>query len=236
LNSLAKKIRISKAEQRMKDSWVDMSLRTLRDGEVRFYRVDDPLTGRWLFKVCTDSEMSRTTVKALTCPPGRGFAQLEGSTMLFQRSLVESFYYGVVSLSYIDEEERLRRNVVENVEEAPQALKEHFKTAPYEEVTGKKAMGKRVAVLCEENDERKMITLFLLQRAWPISKIPPDLGAKRMDLLNLIKSLEKAGTSDVYQTAQEKCQLAKEDIDVLLKLLEAEGKILRTDEYIKTKA
>jgi len=230
------KIRILKVEERPKDSWVDMSLRAMREGEVRFYRVNDPVTGNWLFKACSDGEMQRTTIKSLKCPPGRGFAQLEGSTVLFQRSLIEGYYYGVVSVSYIDASERLRRNVVENLDEVPDVIKNSFRTVAYEEATGKKAVGKNLAVLCGVKDEKGMIILFILQRAWPISKIPPDLGTRRIDLLDLIKSLEKATISDIYQTAQERHALTKEDTDILLGLLESEGKIVRSDEHIKTKS
>jgi len=230
------KIRITKVEERTKDSWVDMSLRSMREGGVRFYNVNDPLTGKWLFKVCSDDEMSRTTVKALKCPPGKGFAQLEGSTVLYQKSLVEGYYYGVLSLSYIDESERLRRNVVNSMEEVPDVIKNNFKTAAYEEARGKTAIGKNLVVLCEEKDEKKMITLFILQRAWPISKIPPTIGTRKPDLLDLIRSLEQANISDVFQKAEERHGLAKEDTDVLLKVLESEGKIVRSDEYIKTRS
>lgn len=230
------KIRILKVEERPKDSWVDMNLRAMREGEVRFYRANDPVTGNWLFKVCSDGEMQRTTIKALKCPPGRGFAQLEGSTMLFQRSLVQGYYYGVVSLSYIDDSERLRRNVVESTEEVPDVIKNNFRTVAYEEATGKQAVGKNLAVLCGEKDEKGMMVLFILQRAWPVSKIPPDLGTKKIDLLDLIKNLEKAEITDVYQTAGERHALTKEDTDVLLGLLESEGKIVRSDEHIKTKS
>jgi len=228
------KIRILKVEERTKDSWVDMSLRSMREGGVRFYNVNDPLTGKWLFKVCSDEEMYRTTVKALKCPPGKGFAQLEGSTMLYQKSLVEGYYYGVISLTYIDESERLRRDVVDKMEEVPEVIKSNFKTATYEEAKGKIAIGKSLVVLCEEKDEKKMIALFILQRAWPISKIPPHIGTIKPDLLDLIRSLEKANISDVFQKAEERHGLTKEDTDVLLKILESEGKIARSDEYIKT--
>jgi len=228
------KIRIAKVEERKNDSWVDMSLRTLREGEVRFYRVTDPVTGKWLFKVCVDGDMQRTVVKALKCPPGGGFVQLEGHTMLFQKSSVEGYYYGVISLSYPDETGRLRRNVVENLEEVPEIIKNIFKATSYEEATGKKAIGKRLAILCEEKDEKGMIALFLLQRAWPISKIPPSLGTAMPDLLKLIRSLERAEIKDIYQEMSEKHGVAEEDTEVLLRFLETEGKIRRVDEYIKT--
>jgi hypothetical protein len=235
LNLLKKaNIRIVKAEERANDSWVDMGFRKLREGEARFYRVSDPITGKWLFKVCSDKEIERRIVKALKCPPGVGFVQLEGRTMLFQKSLVEDHYYDVISLSYLDEDGRLRRNVVSSIDEVPDIIKNSFEVAPYEEATGKKAIGKRLVTLCEKTDEKKMITLFILQRAWPVSKIPPDLGTKMTEFLKLIKNLEKAEVDDIYRTAEEQHGLAREDTDLLLRFLETEGKIARSEEHIKT--
>jgi len=236
LDSLDKiKFDIRKIEERRADSWIDISLRGLRKGEVRFYRVNDPLTGQWLFKVCRDEEMQRTIVKAIKCPAGIGFTQLEGRTMLFQKSLVEGYCYDVVSLSYLDSTERLRRNVVENIDEVPETLKNNFKIVDYEEATGKKAVGKRLVTLCDESDEKKMMMLFLMERAWPLSTIPPDVGTKMIDLYKMIRNLEKAALEDIYQTAQERYELAREDTDRLLNVLETEDKIQRSEQYIKTK-
>jgi len=229
------KIRIRKVEERDRDYWVDMSLRKLREGKVRYYRVRDELTGNWLFKVCRDDEMQRVIVKALKCPPGGGFVQLEGRTMLFQKGLMDGYYYDVISVSYMDEEERLRRNVLDSIDEVPEVIKENFKVMDYEEATGKKIVGKRLVVLCEENDEKNMIALFLIQRAWPISKIPPEIGIKASDLLRLIKDLEKARIDEIYQAAEQRFNLERENTDMLLSLLEKEGTIQRAEDYIKTK-
>jgi len=229
------KIQIRKIEERDRDCWVDMSLRELREGKVRYYRVRDELTGNWLFKVCRDKEMQRIVVKALKCPPGGGFVQLEGRTMLFQKGLVEGYYYDVISLSYMDDKERLRRNVLASIDEVPEVIKENFKIMEYEEATGKKTVGKRLVVLCEENDEKSMITLFLIQRAWPVSKIPPEIGMKASDLLRLIRNLERAKIDEIYEAAEQRFKLGKESIDMLLSLLEKEGTIQRSENYVKTK-
>jgi hypothetical protein len=237
MNPLEKfKVDVRKTEERREDSWIDMSLRGLRKGEVRFYRVNDPLTGQWLFKVCRDKEMQRTIIKAIKCPAGAGFTQIEGRTMLFQKSLMEGCCYDVISFSYLDNEERLRRNVVNNIDEIPETLKNNFKIVNYEEATGKKAVGKSLVTLCEEGDEKKMILLFLMERAWPLSTVPPDVGAKMVDLFDMIKNLERAAIEDIYQKAGEQYELTKEDIDRLLNVLETEGKIQRSEQYIKTKA
>jgi len=236
LDSLEKiGIDIRKIEERKTDTWVDISLEELRKGVVRFYRVNDPLTGQWLFKVCKDEEMQRTTVKAIKCPAGTGFAQLEGRTMLFQKSIIQGYCYDVLSLSYLDDKQRLRRNVIANMDEVPEILKNNFKIVDYEEAAGKKAVGKNFVTLCEENDEKKMLILFLIERAWPLSTVPPEISTKMIDLYKMIKSLEKAALEEIYATAQEQYQLAREETDRLLNILETEGKIQKADQYIKTR-
>ncbi len=237
MDSVLKSIRIVRVEERPNDAWLDMSLRQLREGKVRIYHVNDPLTGKWLFKVCLDIEMKRTIVKALKCPPGKLFAQLEGSTMLFQECpLRDGYYYDVISISYPDKTGRLRRNIVEGLAEIPDHLKNNFEILFYEDVTGKKAPGKKLVVLCKENDEKAMILLFLLQRAWPISEINPDQATYLSRILNLIKTLERASIEDLYREAKEKFNLRKETVDTVLTLLERENKIERPDEgYVKTK-
>src|SRR4030066_2193248 len=105
-----KSIKIALQEERTEDSWFDLSLRQLRAGEVRFYKVNDLQTGNWLFKICVDQENSRTMVKAIKCPPGKLFSQLEGATMLFQKSGVNAdLYYDIISLTRVDSEGRGRR-------------------------------------------------------------------------------------------------------------------------------
>ncbi|HIE13754.1 TPA: hypothetical protein EYP70_00615 [Candidatus Bathyarchaeota archaeon] len=237
MNSVLKSIRIVRVEERPNDAWLDMSLRQLREGKARIYHVNDPLTGKWLFKVCLDIEMKRTIVKALKCPPGRLFAQLEGSTMLFQECpLREGYYYDVISISYPDKSGRLRRNIVEELAEIPVHLRDNFEVLFYEDVTGKKAPGKKLVVVCKENDEKAMILLFLLQRAWPISEINPDQMIYISKILNLIKNLERASIEDLYREAKEKFNLRKEIVDMILTFLEKENKIERPEEdYVKIK-
>ena len=229
------KVKIRRVEEREKDYWVDMSLRELREGEVRYYHVRDYLTGDWLFKICKDAEMQRIIVKALKCPAGGGFAQLEGRTMLFQKGIPEGYYYDIISLSYIDEKNRLRRKVISDMNDVPKIIKKNFRVMEYEEVTGNKVPGKKLAVLCKENDEKSMILLFLIERAWPLSMISPETGIKASDLLGLIKELEKARLDEVYQAAESKLNIGKKDADMLLEVLEKEGLILRLEEYVKTK-
>ena len=113
-------------------------------------------------------------VKAVKCPPGRRFAQLEGNTMLFQKSEMEGWLYDIISLTHADESDRLRRKIVDSVEEVPATIREHFRIVPYEEATGKRAPGKHWVTLSKADDEKSMILLFVLERAWTISTVSPE--------------------------------------------------------------
>ena len=146
----------------------------MRKGEVSFYRVHDFLTGDWLFKTCKDGELGKLLVKAIKCPPGPRFAQLEGNSMLFQASLVEDTFYDVISLTRADQNDKLSRKLVSTAEEVPAVIKENYEVKPYEEATGKTAPGKNIVTLCKREDEKAMITLFLLERAWTLSAITPE--------------------------------------------------------------
>lgn len=180
-------IKITKVEERPKDAWLDLSLRQLREGEVRFYRVKDFLTGNWLFKVCSDRELGKFMVKAVKCPPGRRFAQLEGNTMLFQKSEMEGWLYDIISLTHADESDRLRRKIVDSLEEVPATIREHFRIVPYEEATGKRAPGKHWVTLSKTDDEKSMILLFVLERAWTISTVSPE---EKMETISRRKELK----------------------------------------------
>lgn len=169
-----KHINVRRIETRPEDVWYDMSLRQLRNGEVSFYRVKDFLTGDWLFKLCKDKELGKIMVKAVKCPAGVRFSQLEGNTMVFQVSNIEGMLYDVLSLTDADENNRLRRNIVSSIEEVPDIIRENYMIKTYEEATGKRAPGKHYVTLSKPEDEKAIITLFLLERAWSISKISPE--------------------------------------------------------------
>jgi rubrerythrin len=170
-----------RVETRPEDAWFDLSLRQLRRGEVSFYRVKDFLTGNWLFKVCRDRELGKVLVKAVKCPSGSRFAQLEGNSMVFQKSVVEGMLYDVLSLVQADENDKLSRKIVSSVEEIPAVIRENFEVKTYEEATGKTAPGKNLVTLCRCEDERAMITLFLLERAWTVSPLTPEEKLKAME-------------------------------------------------------
>ncbi|MCJ7614814.1 hypothetical protein MUO71_08655, partial [Candidatus Bathyarchaeota archaeon] len=163
------------------DTWYDMSLRQMRNGEVSFYAVTDFLTGEWLFKICKDKEQEKITVKALKCPAGIRFSQLEGKSMLFQPSKIEGMLYDVISLSEIDDNNRLRRNVVSSIEEVPAVIKENFMIKSYEEATGKKAPGKHLVTLSKQENEKDLLTLFVLERAWGLSESTPEETLKEKE-------------------------------------------------------
>ncbi|MEM3626604.1 MAG: hypothetical protein QXZ25_01100 [Candidatus Bathyarchaeia archaeon] len=176
-----KKIRIARIETRFNDAWYDMSLRELRRGGVCFYRVRDFLTGDWLFKVCRDEELGKVLVKAVKCPSGPRYAQLEGNTMVFQKSLFEDMLYDVISITQADENDKVNRKIISSPEEVPAFIKENFEVKSYEEATGKSAPGKNLVTLCKREDERAMITLFLLERAWPLSTMTPEEKLKAVE-------------------------------------------------------
>ena len=189
-----------KIEERARDAWYDMSLRQLRNGVVCFYRVRDFLTGEWLFKTCRDSELGKVMVKAVKCPVGTRFAQLEGNTMLFQKSQREGWLYDIVSLAQADENDRVTRKVAGLLEEVPIVIKENYEIKPYEEATGKKAPGKHLVTLTRSKNEKTMITLFLLERAWTLSSITPEEKLKALRQQEKQKPKEKMKDIDTGQT------------------------------------
>lgn len=172
--SYLKQIKVTRIEERPSDAWYDMNLRQMRNGEVRYYRARDFLTGEWLFKLCRDKELGKVLVKAVKCPPGTRFAQLEGNTMVFQQSQREGWLYDIVSMTHADENDRLSRKIVDSLDEIPAAIRENYEIKPYEEATGKTAPGKHWVTLSRADDEKAMITLFPLERAWTLSPTTPE--------------------------------------------------------------
>jgi hypothetical protein len=221
-------MKIALLEERTNDSWFDLSLRELRAGEVRFYKVDDLQTGKWMFKVCVDPENSKSMVKAIKCPPGKLFSQLEGATMLFQKSNVNpDLYYDIISLTRVDQEGRVRREVVKTLEEVPATIREYFEVKSYEEATGRKLLGNHLVTLSKKDNEKDMITLFVIERAWTL---PIEERQKALDLMGLIKQLEKTSITEISHVTSETFGIDRATLDGLLAALEAKGKIKRLDE------
>jgi hypothetical protein len=225
-------MKIALFEERQEDAWFDLSLRQLRVGEVHFYKVDDLLTGKWLFKVCVDKENYKIMVKAIKCPAGRLFSQLEGATMLFQKSIIsDDLFYDIVSLTHVDGEGRVRREVAQSLEEVPSVIREQFEVKTYEEATGKKLPANYLVTLSKRDNEKDMITLFILERAWTL---PPEEKQKTMNLMALIKKLEKTSVAEIHNVASGQFGIEKDALDSMLADLEAKGKVKRLDDgYVK---
>jgi hypothetical protein len=186
-----KHIKVKKVENRPEDAWYDMSLRQLRTGEVTFYRVKDFLTGEWLFKLCKDKEYGKITLKAVKCPAGMLFSQLEGKTMLFQDSKINGLLYDVLSLTELNENRKLKRNVISTLDEVPAVIKENYEIKSYEVATGKKAPGKYFVTLHKKGDEKQLVTLFVLERAWGLSELNPEEKLKENQQLVQSKKVTK---------------------------------------------
>lgn len=197
-----KHIKVRRIETRPQDAWYDMSLRQLRKGEVNFYRVKDFFTGTWLFKLCIDTEQKKILVKAVKCPAGIRFAQLEGKTMVFQKSKIEGMLYDVISLTQVDEDNKVRRKIVPSIDEVPAVIRENYEVRPYEEATGKKAPGKYLVTLTKEGDKKEIVTLFVLERAWGLSESAPEEKLKEKLEEKEQKLLRKKATTKEVDTGQ----------------------------------
>jgi hypothetical protein len=167
-------IKVRRIETRPDDAWYDMNLRQLRNGEVSFYSVKDFLTGEWLLKLCKDREERKILVKAVKCPAGILFSQLEGRTMVFQESNIDGMLYDVISLTEAGKKDKVNRKIVTSINEVPAIIRENYIIKSYEEATGKKAPGKYFVTLSKPEDEKEIITLFVLERAWSLSKFTPE--------------------------------------------------------------
>ena len=130
-------------------------------------------------------------MKAIKCPPGFRFAQLEGNTMVFQRSQDERLYYDTISLAHADENEQVRRKVVDQIEDVPAIIRENFQIQTYEKATGRTAPGKRIVTLTKADDEKAMIALALLERAWPLSQITSEESLEKSEEQKQLKTLRK---------------------------------------------
>lgn len=166
-------------------------------------------------------------VKAIKCPPGKLFSQLEGATMLFQQSKHAGLYYDIVSFTKVDGEGKVRREVAKTFEEIPVAIRDNFKVESYEEAVGKKIPGDYMVTLSEKEDKKAMITLFLLERA---RTLPVEERQKTMNLLELIKQLQKTSLTDLNNVTSKTFNIDKDTLDKLIAELEGKGKIKRLDE------
>ena len=74
----------------------------------------------------------------------------------------------------MDENNRIRRNVVASIEEIPEVIRENYEIKSYEEATGKKAPGKNLVTLSKQENEKELVRLFVLERAWGLSESSPE--------------------------------------------------------------
>jgi hypothetical protein len=166
-------------------------------------------------------------VKAIKCPPGRLFSQLEGATMLFQQSLEPDLYYDIISLTKVDGDGKVHRELVKSLDDIPAAIRDNFQVKNYDEATGKKLPGTHLVTLSKKNNEKDMITLFILERA---RTLPVEERKKALDLLALIKEMQKTSITEVSNITNETFNIDRANLDQLLADLEAKGKIKRLDE------
>jgi hypothetical protein len=121
--------------------------------------------------------------------------------------------------------------VVKTLEEVPSAIRENFEVKTYDEATGRKLLGNHFVTLSKKDNEKDMITLFVIERAWTL---PVEERQKAMDLMTLIRKLEKTSIAEIHNVTSEQYGLEKAALDNLLAALEAKGKIKRLDDsYVK---
>lgn len=193
-------IKVRRVETRPDDAWYDMSLRQLRNGEVSFYKVTDFLTGEWLFKLCKDTEQGKILVKAVKCPAGIRFSQLEGRSMVFQESIIDGMLYDVISLTQAGDDDKVNRKLVASIEDVPAVIRENYEIKSYEAATGKRAPGKYLVTLSKPEDEKAIITLFVLERAWSLSKSTPEekLEEKKAKMVKPKAAKKEVDTGQVW--------------------------------------
>jgi hypothetical protein len=102
---------------------------------------------------------------------------------------------------------------------------DNFEIKKYEEATGKSVVGKNLVTLVREKDVKDMITLFLLERAWPLADVPPETRLKEENIVKIIEDAEKASIDEIYALASERLNMTKDDVNKLLDLLKNEEKI-----------
>ena len=121
---MKKYLKIRLLERREEDTWFDLGKRELRSGEVCFYKINDVLTGEWLIKTCLDD--TKIILKANKCPSGHLISQLENQSMIFQKSLVSNMYYGVISTTYVDEKQRVKRKSISSLDDVPPSIRNFY--------------------------------------------------------------------------------------------------------------
>jgi hypothetical protein len=116
---------------------------------------------------------------------------------------------------------------VKTLEEIPASIRDNFEIKEYNAATGKKIPGTHLVTLTKKDDEKAMITLFILERA---RTLPPEERQKTMDLFGLIKEMQKTSITEVSNVVSETFNVDRAALEKLLSALEERGKIKRLDE------
>lgn len=224
-----KYLKIRLLERREEDTWFDLGKRELRSGEVCFYKINDMLTGEWLIKTCLDN--TKIILKANKCPSGHLISQLENQSMIFQKSLVSNMYYGVISTTYVDEKQRVRRKSINSLDDVPSLIRNFYDVKTYEEATGRKTR-KNLVTLVYKNNVKDMMNLFIQQKAWPLLLINYMDLIQIMEIEEILKDLERVNIEDIYTKLTETIEV--KEINKILDILERRGKIkYLNSKYIK---
>jgi hypothetical protein len=109
--------------------------------------------------------------------------------MVFQESQISEMFYDVISLTYMDENNRLRRDVIASIKEIPTVIRKNYEIKTYEEATGKKAPGKYLVTLNKQENEKELVTLFVLERGWGLSEASPEEKLKEKEQTKIKKML-----------------------------------------------
>ena len=92
-------------------------------------------------------------------------------------------------------------------------IRENFVVKSYEEATGKKLPTNYLVTLVKRDNEKGMVTLFLLQRAWTL---PQEEKQKTLNLMALIKKMEKTSIAELRRVANEQFGIEKDTLVIML--------------------
>ena len=86
------------------------------------------------------------------------------------------------------------------MDEVPEVIRQNYQTTSYEKATAKKAPGKHWVTLTKADDEKAMVILFLLERAWTLSPLKPEQKLRAIQLQKKLKPKEEKTEIDTGQT------------------------------------
>jgi ssDNA-binding Zn-finger/Zn-ribbon topoisomerase 1 len=120
--------------------------------------------------------------------------------MVFQESNIDGMLYDVISLTQLEKNDKVGRKIVSSIKEGPAIIRENYEIKSYEEATGKRAPGKYLVTLCKPEAEKEIITLFVLERGWALSKSTPEekLEEKKAKLPKKKATKKEVDTGQVW--------------------------------------